>query len=333
MGHQAGIKGELQGVVRLPGALALVRGLQIRQPVVHRQDVQGPLNGQVQAGIQGEPFFHEGGLDGRGQGVPVELGKPDRGIETPGQELVFCPKLIFGNEHPFFFDQFNVMIPGRILEVAHGQVFFGVQLLFVVKLGGFVSGGAPAGGNPGRDDFAPEVAALKLVGAAQEHAEHRLGYHFHMVSPRINEKVISVEVRTANSVSWFLGPPLHHSSIAIYKWQPMVHPGRGHFGAAGFQQHSQPGHTRHYLFSGQRGPIGRTHGNLERRNRIRNQVVPKPPLLTDVSVLSLHFPIAPGRPPMYYGALVKFFIVPIIRNYNWDVKEKDSQFGNIYRCC
>ena len=62
-------------------------------------------------------------------------------------------------------DQSDVMIPGRVLEVAYGQIFLGVQFLFMVDLGGFVGGGAAPGGNPRGDDFAPEVAALKLVGA------------------------------------------------------------------------------------------------------------------------------------------------------------------------
>ena len=58
------------------------------------------------------------------------------------------------------------MIPGRVLEVAYGQVRLGVQFLFVVDLGSLVGGGAAAGSNPRGDDFAPEVAALKLVGAS-----------------------------------------------------------------------------------------------------------------------------------------------------------------------
>jgi hypothetical protein len=58
------------------------------------------------------------------------------------------------------------MIPNRVLEVAHGQIRLGVKFLFMVDLGGFVGGRAPAGGNPERDDLAPEVAALKLVGAS-----------------------------------------------------------------------------------------------------------------------------------------------------------------------
>jgi hypothetical protein len=45
MGHQAGIEGELQGVVRLLGPLALVRGLEIREPVVGCEDIDGALKG------------------------------------------------------------------------------------------------------------------------------------------------------------------------------------------------------------------------------------------------------------------------------------------------
>ena len=58
------------------------------------------------------------------------------------------------------------MIPGGVLKVAYGQVRLGVHFLFVVDLGGLVSGRAAADGNPRRDDFSPEVAALELVGAS-----------------------------------------------------------------------------------------------------------------------------------------------------------------------
>jgi hypothetical protein len=44
-----------------------------------------------------------------------------------------------------------------------------------------VGGRAAPGGNPWGDDFPPEVATLKLVGAAQEHAQHRLGDGFHSI--------------------------------------------------------------------------------------------------------------------------------------------------------
>jgi hypothetical protein len=61
-------------------------------------------------------------------------------------------------------DQSDVMIPGRVLEVVNREVCFGVQFLFMVGLGGFMGGRAAPGGNPRGDDFAPKVAALKLVG-------------------------------------------------------------------------------------------------------------------------------------------------------------------------
>jgi len=46
------------------------------------------------------------------------------------------------------------MVPGRVLEVACGQIRLGMQFLFVVDLGGLVGGRAAAGGNSGRDNFA-----------------------------------------------------------------------------------------------------------------------------------------------------------------------------------
>jgi hypothetical protein len=45
VGHQAGIEGELQGLVRVLGPLALVRGLEIREPVVGGEDIDGALEG------------------------------------------------------------------------------------------------------------------------------------------------------------------------------------------------------------------------------------------------------------------------------------------------
>ena len=45
VGHQAGVEGELQGVLRLLGPLALVRGLEIRESMVGREHVNGALEG------------------------------------------------------------------------------------------------------------------------------------------------------------------------------------------------------------------------------------------------------------------------------------------------
>ena len=56
--------------------------------------------------------------------------------------------MVLGNEHPLVMDQPDVMIPGRVLEVAYGQIRLGVKFLFMVELGGLVRGRAAPGGNP-----------------------------------------------------------------------------------------------------------------------------------------------------------------------------------------
>jgi len=58
LGHQSGIKGELQRMVRLSGALALVRGLEVRKLVIYGKHVDGPLERQIHTHLQGEPFLH-----------------------------------------------------------------------------------------------------------------------------------------------------------------------------------------------------------------------------------------------------------------------------------
>jgi len=54
----------------------------------------------------------------------------------------------------------------------------------MIELGGLVGGRAAPGGNPRGDDFASEVAALKLVGAPEEHPQHGLRDRFHLILPR-----------------------------------------------------------------------------------------------------------------------------------------------------
>jgi hypothetical protein len=97
---------------------------------------------------------------------PVKFGEPDRNVQALGQEGVFLGRLVLGNEDAIFLDQSNVMIPGRVLEVAGGEIGLAVEFLFMVELGGLVGGGAAPGGNPWWDDFAPQVAAFELVGTA-----------------------------------------------------------------------------------------------------------------------------------------------------------------------
>jgi hypothetical protein len=100
-----------------------------------------------------------------GQGLPVKPGKAHGRLQSAPQESVFLGQLAFGNEDPFFLYQSEVMVPGRVLQIAQGEICLGVQLLFMIQLGGLMGGRTPPGGNPGRDDFTPEIAAFELVGA------------------------------------------------------------------------------------------------------------------------------------------------------------------------
>jgi hypothetical protein len=49
----------------------------------------------------------------------------------------------------------------------------------MVELCGLMGGRTAAGRNPRGNNFTPEVAALKLVGAPKEHPYHGLGDGFH----------------------------------------------------------------------------------------------------------------------------------------------------------
>ena len=142
-----------------------------------------PLRGRPRPASQSQLLFHQEGVNGRGQGFPVQGGEPDRGVQTGGQEFVLVWQLVPGNEHPLLLDYPDVMVPGHVLEVPHGKIGLGVEFLFMVELRGLMGGRAAAGGNTGGNDVPPEVAALELVGASEEHPQHRLSNGFHALVP------------------------------------------------------------------------------------------------------------------------------------------------------